>query len=163
MADQRFASKPKRSTGAHPLSEPDKVRALAERLPRVLRFLGVGGLGLITDLAVFTLLLSYGIHPLGARVISLAAATLVTWRLNRALTFDRSGRRQGEEAMRYVAVTVTAQGVSYATFATLVLTVCASIPQAALIIGAALGAIISYSGHRHVVFTPRKLAHAAQS
>jgi putative flippase GtrA len=145
-------------------AELGKIRVLAERLPRVLRFLGVGGVGLATDLTVFTLLLAYGTHPLVARLISLTAATLVTWRLNRALTFDRSGRHQGEEAVRYAAVTVTAQCLSYATFAVLVLTVCASVPQAALVIGAALGAFISYNGHRHVAFAPRKiLAHAARS
>ncbi len=33
----------------------DPVRALFEVLPRPIRFLGVGGLGLVTDLAVFTL------------------------------------------------------------------------------------------------------------
>ena len=57
------------------------------------------------------------------RLFSLAAATVVTWRLNRALTFDRSGRRQRDEAMRYAAVTAAAQGTSYAVFAALVLTV----------------------------------------
>ena len=61
-------------------------------------------------------------HPLLARLVSLALATLVTWRLNRALTFDRSGRRTGEEAMRYAAVAASAQAVSYAVFAALVVT-----------------------------------------
>jgi putative flippase GtrA len=149
--------------GAPSRTGQDRIRALAERLPRPLRFLGVGGLGLLTDLTFFTVLLMLGTHPLLARPISLAIATLVTWRLNRALTFDRSGRHQGEEAVRYLAVTVTAQCLSYATFAVLVLTVCASVPQAALVIGAALGAFISYNGHRHVAFAPRKtLAHAAR-
>ena len=50
---------------------------------------------------------------------------MVTWRLNRALTFDRSGRHQGEEVLRYAAVTAAAQGTSYAVFAVLVLTVLA--------------------------------------
>ncbi len=78
------------------------------------------------------------------RLFSLAAATLVTWRLNRALTFDRSGRHQGEEALRYAAVTAAAQGTSYTVFAAL--------PQAALIAGALAGALISYNGHRLFAF-----------
>jgi putative flippase GtrA len=144
--------------------ERDRVRALAERLPRPLRFLCVGGLGLITDIALFTILLSYGTHPLGARLMSLAVATIITWRLNRALTFDRSGRRQGEEAVRYAAVTVTAQAASYCVFAVLVLTILAAMPQLALVIGAVIGAVVSYNGHRHVAFAPRKpLVHVSQS
>ncbi len=58
---------------------------------------------------------------------------MVTWRLNRALTFDRSGRHQGDEVLRYAAVTAAAQGTSYAVFTVLVLTVLAWLPQAALL------------------------------
>ena len=78
-------------------TRPDPLRVLAEHLPRPLRFLGVGGLGLTTDICVFTILIGYEPRPLLMRLFSLAAATLVTWRLNRALTFDQSGRNQGEE------------------------------------------------------------------
>jgi putative flippase GtrA len=136
-------------------NESDALRRLAERLPRPLRFLVVGGLGLLTDLSVFTALEPLGHHSLLIRLVSLAAATLVTWRLNRALTFDRSGRRQGEEAMRYAVVTSVAQGTSYAIFAALILTVLGAMPQAALVIGAACGAIISYFGHGLFAFAPR--------
>jgi putative flippase GtrA len=131
----------------------DPVRALVVRLPRPIRFLGVGGLGLITDFCVFTILMGYAPRPLLMRLFSLAAATVVTWRLNRALTFDDSGRRQHDEAMRYAAVTAAAQGTSYAVFASLVLTVLGALPQAALIAGAVAGALISYNGHRLFAFT----------
>ena len=130
----------------------DPFRLLAERLPRPLRFLGVGALGLATDFCLFTILIGYEPRPLLMRLISLAGATLVTWRLNRALTFDHSGRRQHHEALRYAAVTVAAQGTSYAVFATLVLTVLGFLPQAALVIGAFVGAFVSYNGHRLFAF-----------
>lgn len=133
--------------------EPDRLRQWAEALPRFVRFLGVGGFGLVTDLGVLTIAMSLGLHPLGARVLSLVAATLVTWRLNRALTFDRSGRHQAEESTRYVLVTLVAQGTSYAIFAALVLTVLHGVPQAAALVGAAAAAGISYNGHRLFVFT----------
>lgn len=134
-----------------PASE-DRVRATAERLPRPVRFLIVGGLGLITDIGCFTLILQYGVPPLLARVVSLAVATLVTWRLNRALTFDASGRRQNREAARYATVTAVAQGTSYLVFAVLTLTVLAALPQLAIIVGAAAGALLSYNGHRLFAF-----------
>jgi putative flippase GtrA len=141
----------------------DPFRVLAERLPRPLRFLGVGGIGLITDLGVFTLLIAAWPYPLLARLVSLAAATLVTWRLNRALTFDRSGRHQADEAARYAAVTATAQGVSYTVFAVLVLTLLAKLPQAALLAGAAVGALFSYNGHRLFAFKPSAASAPARS
>lgn len=133
-------------------ARPDPLRVLAEYLPRPLRFLGVGTLGLTTDICVFTILVGATPRPLTMRLASLAAATLVTWRLNRALTFDRSGRRQHDEAMRYAAVTAVSQGTSYAVFAALVLTVFAALPQAALLAGAAIGAIVGYNGHRLFAF-----------
>jgi len=133
----------------------DPLRALAEHLPRPLRFLGVGAIGLTVDLCVFTLLFGYAPRPLLVRLFSLAAATLVTWRLNRALTFDKSGRRQHDEALRYASVTVVAQGTSYAVFAALVLTVLGSLPQAAIVLGAASGALVAYNGHRLFAFAPR--------
>jgi putative flippase GtrA len=133
----------------------DPLRVLAEVLPRPFRFLAVGGIGLTTDLCVFTILIGYAPQPLVMRLFSLAAATLVTWRLNRALTFDRSGRHQHDEALRYASVTVVAQGTSYAVFAALVLTAFGAIPQAALLIGAVAGALIAYNGHRLFAFAPR--------
>lgn len=133
----------------------DPLRALAERLPRPLRFLGVGGLGLTTDFCVFTILMGYAPRPLLVRLVSIALATLVTWRLNRALTFDPSGRQPGDEAMRYALVTAVSQGTSYAVFAALVLTALGSLPQAALLVGAVVGAVVGYNGHRLFAFAPR--------
>ena len=134
----------------------DRVRALAERLPRPLRFIGVGCIGLLTDLCIFTLAAISIPYPLTVRLISLAVATIVTWRLNRALTFARSHRAQHEEAVRYAIVTAVAQGTSYAIFAALVLTVLGALPQVALVCGAAAGAVVSYNGHRLFAFAPRK-------
>ena len=135
-----------------------RLRALAERLPRPFRFVMVGCIGLMTDLGVFTLIASYGHHPLAIRLVSLAIATVVTWRLNRALTFARSQRTQSEEAIRYAIVTAVAQGTSYAVFAALVVTRLAAYPQVALMCGAAVGAFVSYNGHRLFAFAPVTLA-----
>jgi putative flippase GtrA len=132
------------------------IGTLAERLPRPLRFVAVGCIGLGTDLCVFTLITAFVPSPLAVRLISLAVATVVTWRLNRAITFTRSHRAQHEEAVRYAIVTAVAQGMSYAVFATLVLTVLAWLPQVALMCGAAVGAVVSYNGHRLFAFAPRK-------
>jgi|SRR5215831_14456233 putative flippase GtrA len=123
-------------------------------VPRLVRFLGVGALGLFTDLGIFSIITRHGFDPLLVRPLSLSCATLVTWRLNRVLTFDRSGRRPGREAVRYAIVTVAAQGTSYAVFATLMLTVLDGLSPAALLIGSAAGAIVSYNGNRLFAFAP---------
>ena len=52
-------------------------------------------------------------------------------------------------------MTTAAQGTSYAVFAVLTYTVFAWLPQAALLVGAASGALISYNGHRLFTFAPR--------
>lgn len=139
----------------------DPIRRLLERLPRLVRFLGVGGVGLITDLAVFTAVIEHGVPPLSARLISLAVATLIAWRLNRALTFDHSGRRPADEALRYATVAAAAQAVSYAVFAALVVTVLRPIPQLAVLCGAAAGAVVSYSGQAMFAFRPHRPAEPA--
>jgi putative flippase GtrA len=132
----------------------DPIRRLVQILPRPIRFLGVGGLGLATDLTIFTLVVAHANHPLLARLVSLAVATLVTWRLNRALTFDRSGRPPATEAMRYAMVAAAAQAASYTVFATLVVTILAATPQLAVIAGAAIGALVSYNGQVLFAFRP---------
>jgi putative flippase GtrA len=155
MTVSNFACGRQESRALSASARPDRLRLLAAKLPRPLRFLGAGGLGLLTDITLFTLILMHWPHPLFARALSLSAATFVTWRLNRALTFDRSGHRQTQEALRYATVTTAAQGTSYGVFAVLTYTVFAWLPQAALLAGAAVGALISYNGHRLFTFAPR--------
>jgi putative flippase GtrA len=136
-------------------------RLSGQRLPRPVRFLLVGGVGLSANVALFTLLLMHGMQALLAGFLALAAATVLTWRLNRVFTFARSGRKQGEEAARYAAVTAAAQSTSYAVFAVLASTVLAALPQAAIVLGAAVGALVSYNGHRLFAFAPRRSCSGA--
>jgi putative flippase GtrA len=134
---------------------PNRVRKILDLLPRPARFLGVGGLGLGTDLAIFTIIIAVAAHPLLARLLSLAVATFLTWRLNRALTFERSGRHPADEAMRYAIVAGCAQTISYAVFAVLVVTAMKDVPQLAVLAGAAAGALFSYAGQLLFAFRPR--------
>lgn len=148
---------PKVAAGDH-----DRMRRLIEGLPRPVRFLGVGGIGLVTDLGIFTLILAHHPQPLLARLISLAIATIVTWRLNRALTFDRSGRHSADEAMRYALVAAGTQALSYALFAILVVAAFGAQPQLAVLVGAATAALFSYSGQALFTFRPLPLAAIRQ-
>jgi putative flippase GtrA len=119
-----------------------------------MRFGCVGFAGLATDLGIFSIIHEAGVAPLLARLGSMACATVVTWRLNRAFTFGKSGRRAEGEAARYAAVTVAAQSISYGLFAALVLFMPRLAPQLALLAGAASAAFFSFEGHRLFSFAP---------
>ena len=131
-------------------------RVGTHRLSPLLRFLLVGGVGLVADIALFTLMLILGLHSLLAGLAALVAATVLTWRLNRIFTFKRTGRAQRDEAVRYAAVTAAAQSTSYIVFAILASTVFAGVPQVAILVGAGVGAVVSYNGHRLFAFAPLK-------
>jgi putative flippase GtrA len=141
----------------------DVLRRHVQKLPRPIRFLGVGSVGLLTDLGIFTIAIGVGLHPLLGRLASMAVAMVVTWRLNRALTFEPSGRHQSKEAARYAFVTAIAQGTNYAVFAALVVAVLRPWPQAALLAGAAAGATLSYTGHRLFSFARCRVALACEA
>jgi len=84
-------------------------------------------------------------------------------RLNRVLTFEPSGRHQSKEAARYACVTAIAAGTNYAVFATLVVAALKSWPQAAVLAGAAAGALLSYNGHRIFSFARCRMALAREA
>jgi putative flippase GtrA len=125
------------------------------KLAALMRFGCVGVAGLAADLACFTALHAHGLSPLVARMFSLGFATLVTWRLNRAITYAESGRQQSGEALRYLCVTGLAQGFSYLVFALLISCLPALMPQLALMVGAASAALLSFEGHRIFSFARR--------
>ncbi len=132
----------------------DLLNAYLSRLPAFVRFGFVGMAGLFSDTLMFTALTLNGWHPFVARLFSLAFATLVTWSLNRRITFDRQPRKVGNEASRYVLVTLVAQGISYSVFVTLITIFPHVLHQLWLFAGAVTGAVFSFNGHRLVSFAP---------
>lgn len=118
----------------------------------LIRFLGVGFLGLAVDIAVLSLLESLSFSPAAARAISLCLATLLTWALNRRLTFDPSYRQPTVEVVRYALVTLLAQGLNYLVFLAII-AIWREFPHAlAAMCGAAFAAGFSYTGHRFFSF-----------
>jgi putative flippase GtrA len=57
-------------------------------LSRLPRFALVGTVGFIADACILYGLLSIGVGPFSARLVSFLAAVFVTWQLNRRMTFD---------------------------------------------------------------------------
>lgn len=137
--------------------------ARAERLlpPGLVRFLLVGVIGLTTNLGLLWLLERAGLRLAAALGLSLAAATLVTWALNRRHTFARSGRPAHQEALRYAAVAGVAQGVSYLVTLTLADLLPRAPHTADAFAGAVMATLFSYSGQRFFTFAPEAGAEAA--
>ncbi|HVV95251.1 MAG TPA: GtrA family protein [Hyphomicrobiales bacterium] len=122
--------------------------------PAFVRFIAVGGAGLALDAALFALLSHAGLSDALARALSLGAATLLTWRLNRRFTFAESGRRHREELARYALVALTAQGLNYAVFLLLRGAVPVLPALVALLSGAGFAALFSFTGQRLFTFAP---------
>ena len=119
-------------------------------LHRAALFLAVGGLGLAADAAIFSALQGLDASRPVARAASLACATLVTFALNRRYTFAATARR-GDLA-RYAAVTLLAQGFSYALFLALSAAAPALPALAALVAAAAAATLLSFTGQRFFTF-----------
>jgi putative flippase GtrA len=112
----------------------------------------VGLVGLSIDTGMFASLKHLGWGNAGARALSIALATCVTWRLNRRFTFQAQGAGDAFELSRYTIVVLLAQGVSYSTF----LGICAAWPRLppmfALLAGNAIAAGFSFYGQRFFTF-----------
>jgi len=139
----------------------DRLAALAPK--GVFRFLSVGMVGLASHTIVFTVLFKLDTPQSAAWLAGLVVATVVTWQLNRRLTFVATGRPRRAEVARYALVTGVAQTVSYSAFL-LTRTFASSIPASiAVIVGAVVATAFSYSGQRFFTFAPHKPAAAPSS
>jgi putative flippase GtrA len=124
-------------------------------MPSLLRFGFVGLAGLATDVIVFSILHGADMSAFLARLVSIACATLVTWRLNRHFTFAKTEREESGEAARYAAVAIAAQSINFLVFASIIHLVPGFAPHYALFIGAASAALFSFEGHRFFSFAPK--------
>lgn len=120
---------------------------------RIVRFLCVGAVGFFADAAMLALLTSIlGIEPLIARCLSIAFALMVTWLLNRTLTFGSSSRGMAIEGARYGGVGVATSLFNYAIYAALLLAAPATPPLVALVVASAAATLLSYLGYSRLVF-----------
>ena len=136
------------------------VKRMADLIPKAMfRFLSVGVTGLAAHSLLFTFL--FHIAHVSDRVswwIALGVATVVTWTLNRRVTFAPSGRSRRAEMVRYVLVTAVAQGISYTVFLALGGLAPHLSRTLALIAGAGVATLFSYTGQRFFTFAAPKTA-----
>ena len=121
-------------------------------LARFSRFALVGGLGFIVDAGLTLSLIAWGVDPFSARVVAIGLAMLVTWRLNRAITFGQSGTSQRSEGLRYGSVALFAAALNYATYAALLLLVPGLWPLVAVAVATGTSMLVSYIGYSRFAF-----------
>lgn len=153
------------------MTDTDIRPAPLARLKRYISFAVSGGTGFVVDISVLNLFaFGFGLDPYLSRVIAIGVAMMVTWQINRHVTFrDQvkrgSARDLAAEGGRYVVVAVVAAAVNWAIYAATIWTVPVAAPQLARLIGEGLpsfGAfvgsgiamIVSYLGYSRFAFRP---------
>lgn len=138
-----------------------RLAAVRARVVELTRFLAVGGVSFVVDLGLFNLL-RFGpgellLHkPLTAKVLSVAAATLVSWVGNRRWTFaDHRTAQRGRELLLYAIINVLGVLIGVATLAFSHYTLDLRTPLAdnvSTVLGIALGTVVRYVGYKRYVF-----------
>ena len=116
-------------------------------------FVLAGLLALATDGLILELLTRAGWHPLAVRPLAIALAMVVSWLINRRVTFAMPGPPTLREYARFAAVSWSAQAVNYAVFGAILLTRPATAPLLALVLASLVAMFVSYFGFRYGVFS----------
>ena len=116
-------------------------------------FLLAGLCALATDTAVLSAFTRLGgLSPFLARPFGIACAMVVSWLINRRLTFQSRERPSLKEFSKFAGVSLTSQTVNYAVFATLLLVLPGFMPELALVLASCVSMFVSYAGFRLGVF-----------
>lgn len=119
-------------------------------------FLLGGGLAFAADGAILLLLTKvWGVSPYWARIPGIAVAMVVSWLVNRRLTFAVAAPPSLAEFGRFAAVSWLSQMVNYAAYAAVLLAWPGVEPIMALFVACFASMIVSYAGFKHGVFKQR--------
>ena len=116
-------------------------------------FVLAGVAALATDTAMLALLTRWaGLSPFVARPFGIACAMVVSWLINRTITFQADAPPSVPEFSKFAGVSVTSQVVNYAVFASLLLAFPKLVPELALFLACFVSMFVSYTGFRFGVF-----------
>lgn len=116
-------------------------------------FLLGGALAFLTDAAVLVILTrAAGLSPFIARPMSICVAMVVSWTINRTITFAQTVPPSLAELGRFAAVAWSAQAINYGVFALLLIAFPRLDPVAALALACLVSMIVSFNGYKHGVF-----------
>ena len=116
-------------------------------------FVLAGVCALATDTAMLALLTrGAGLSPFVARPFGIAVAMVVSWLINRTITFSSPNRPSFVEFSKFAGVSFTSQVVNYSVFAGLLLAFPKLVPELALFLACFVSMFVSYAGFRFGVF-----------
>ncbi|MEO1720682.1 MAG: GtrA family protein [Pseudomonadota bacterium] len=111
-----------------------------------------GLIALAVDLAVLWSLMALGVPALIARLASIALAMVVSWLINRTVSFAVETPPTSQEFIRFAAVSWAAQAVNYIVFSFVVVVVPAIGATIAVLVGCTVSIFVAYAGFRFAVF-----------
>jgi putative flippase GtrA len=132
---------------------PDNNPAHRSALRHYGGFLLAGVLALITDGALLAILIRFvDLDALLARPFAIAVAMLVSWLVNRTLTFAVNAPPSLREFGRFAAVSWMSQAVNYLVFAGILVARPATPALLAVVFASLVAMFVSYVGFRYGVF-----------
>lgn len=135
-------------------------RRSAERLPAAWEHYGgfvlAGSLAFLTDAAILEILTRFaGLSPFLARPVGISAGMVVSWLLNRTITFAMRTPPRLAEFLQFAAVVWIAQLINYLVFCAILIAVPGTAPFVALVLACLVAMFVSYTGYRFGVFRKR--------
>ncbi len=129
-------------------------------LRRLGSFTAVGTVAFVVDISLFNILSSgFGVAPILSKVISVAAATGVSWLGSRYVTFrELGGRSKRQEAVLFGLTNLVGLGIAagclFVSHYVLGLTSAFADNISGNVVGVLLGNLFRYFAYRFVVFQP---------
>ena len=120
----------------------------------------VGSVAFIVDIGLFNLLTAApGLNPLAAKVLSVAAATAISWAGSRHFTFkELNGRSTRKETTLFALTNLVGLGLAagclYVSHYLLGLTSILADNVSGNVFGVLLGNVFPYFSYRYIVFRP---------
>ena len=119
-------------------------------------YVGTGFVGFSIDVGILLLLLSWGVEPIPARVVSIAVSIVCTWLINRRLVFRTTSHSAGTEYLRHLTIQLLGATLNFSVYAYLLNHYAERVPHPALalVAGSIVALSITYVGSRFWVYAP---------
>jgi putative flippase GtrA len=129
--------------------------------PNLMGFAASAAVAFTLDAGILWSLVQVDIDPLGARIVSMAAALVAGWLVNRTWTYADPSRPSFAEFGRYASSGALSMGVNYTAFALMLIFWPVVNSLEALIIGTLTALAVSFCGYCLAVFNNRAEVQAA--
>ena len=130
-------------------------RTTAQHARQARRFIVVGGLAFLIDLAVLSAATRVaGIDPFTARFVSYIAAATIAWLLHRAYTFSGSNRdvSRFRQWLTFLVVNTVGLGVNATVYVGLLLLFPTLAPEFCLAVASAVALAVNYFANAKITF-----------